>query len=313
MLSWEQFKGITAEEWMQKALSDLKGKVQEDQLQSRFGGEITLSPFLTEGTKEANAPIKVNRIRPGIQIRVVDEKSANDKIQEVLQRGADVLWLECPHPIDLLRVLDGVYLDMIQTFVYTPQESVYETLRDQLNTNLQHFYMEGHIALVHEHTSSAFAVIPANQTLSERLQHFVSVCLPLGKSGKKVCLHVEPTSDFLLQSAELRAFRHLWTQASLPDATLLIFSCITDQHLEKTELHAMIPASYLILSAQFGMSDFLLDNLNNSHSELSRLILNAQHIFQYESGVSNVLDPFAGSYLIEKLTEKLIFKANTPS
>lgn len=313
MLSWEQFKGITAEEWMQKALSDLKGKVQEEQLQSRFGDEITLSPFLTESPKESNAPIKGNRIRPGVHIRVVDENIANDKIQEVLQRGAEVLWLECPHPINLLDVLDGVYLDMIQTFVYTPQESVYETLRDQLTSGFEGFYKEGHIALIHDHNSSAFVVFPANQTLSERLQQFVSLCLPMGKSGKKVCVHVEPTSDFLMQISVLRAFRLLWEQASLPDTTLLIFSCITDQHLEKTALHAMIPASYLILSAQFGMSDFLLDKLSNIHSEFSRLILNAQYIFEYESGVNNVQDPFAGSYLIEKLTEEIILKANTLS
>jgi hypothetical protein len=311
MLTWKEFKGTTADDWMQKALTDLKGKVAPDQLQSRFGEEITMSPFLTRSPNAASLPISGNRIRPAVRLTVTDEKTANDTIHKFLHWGTEALWLHCEHPINLSVVLEGVYLDILQTFIYAPDEIVSRKLESQISENYGRYYDEGHVQMVHQHAPSAYVHLPLHQTLSERLEHFVSVCLPYGKAGKKVHVHIEPVSDFLRQIAELRAFRRLWTEALLPEASLLIFTCISDQHFEKQELHAMLPASYLILSAQFGMSDFLLDNLRSAHGELSRLVLNAQHIFQYESGVGRVQDPFAGSYIIEKLTEEIILMANT--
>jgi hypothetical protein len=311
MLTWEEFKGITAEEWMQKALTDLKGKVEADQLQSRFGGEITMSPFLTGAANGIASPITGNRIRPAVHILVSDEKSANEKIQEVLQLGAEALWLECMNVVNLSQVLEGVYPEMIQTFVHAHDYSVYKNLEGQVTTNFSRHITEDHIKMVHETASSEHIVLAQNHTLSERLQQYVSTCLPSGKNGKKVLLHVEPNTDFLMQIAELRAFRQLWLMASLEASDLIIFSHITDHHLKQTENHVMIPVSYLILSAQFGMSDYMLDGLSSQYSEYSRLILNAQHIFQYESGVSKVEDPFAGSYVIEKLTEVILSKAHT--
>ena len=122
-------------------------------------------------------------------------------------------------------------------------------------------------------------------------------------------LHIELKPDFLTQISELRAYRQLWSGASLNEDNITIFSRISDHHVNQTDQHAMIPVSYLVMSAQFGMSHYILDCLSGQYREYSRLLLQAQHIFHYESGIDRVEDPFAGSYMIEKLTEMIVSKA----
>jgi hypothetical protein len=309
MLSWEEFKGISADEWMQKAIADLKGKVQPDQLQSHFGDGMTLSPFLTGDPGAGNPPIAGSGARPAFHVEISDEKSDNIKILDALHKGAEALWLECNHEADMVKLLAGVFPDMIRTFIHAPESSVFKSIEAQITATFDRHLNEGHMVLAGDTASSQVVFLSYNQTLQERLECFVTRCLSAGSQGRKVLLHVDLKPDFLTQIAELRAYRQLWSGASLNENNITIFSGISDHHVCQTQQHAMIPVSYLIMSAQFGMSHYILDCLNEQYSEYSRLLLQAQHIFHYESGIDRVEDPFAGSYVIEKLTEMIVSKA----
>jgi hypothetical protein len=311
MLSWEEFKGISADEWMQKAIADLKGKVQPDQLQSHFGGELDIRPFLTGDLTSTKPPIAGSSARPALFVAVSDEKSDNIKILDALHRGTEALWLNCIHEADMDKLLAGVYPDMIYTLIHASEPSVFKSIEAQITTKFERYLIDSHMVLTGDAVSSEVVFITHNQTLQERLENFVSKCLPAGRQGRKVFLNVDLKSDFLTQISELRAFRQLWSAASLNEDNITIFSGISDHHAHQTEQHAMIPVSYLILSAQFGMSHYVLDGLSDQYSEYSRLLLQAQHIFHYESGIDRVEDPFAGSYVIEKLTEMIVSKVQT--
>lgn len=309
MLSWEEFKGISADEWMQKAIADLKGKVQPDQLQSHFGGGMTLSPFLTGDLVSTRPPVGGSSARPALCKAVSDEKSDNIKILDALHNGAESLWLDCKQEVDMEKLLAGVYPEMIRTFIHAPESSVFKSIEAQITAKFERYLIDGHMVLTGDAVSSEVVILNQDQTLQERLECFVNKCLSAGRLGQKVLLHVDLIPDFLTQIAELRAYRQLWSGISLNENNITIFSGISDHHVCQTEQHAMIPVSYLIMSAQFGMSHYILDCLSNQYSEYSRLLLQAQHIFHYESGIDRVEDPFAGSYVIEKLTEMIVSKA----
>jgi hypothetical protein len=309
MLSWEEFKGISADEWLQKAIADLKGKVQPDHLQAHFGGELTLSPFQTGDLTITKPPIAGSSARPAIFIAVSDEKNDNNKILNALNSGVEALWLNCKHEADIDKLLTGVYPDMIHTFIHAHEPSVFKSMEGQITAAFGRHLKAGHMVLAGDAALSEVVFIHHGQTLQERMEFFLSRCLSAGRQGRKVFLHIDLKPDFLTQIAELRAFRQLWSEASLNEDNITILSKISDRHIYKTELHAMIPVSYLILSAQFGMSHYILDCLSDQFSEYSRLLLQAQHIFHYESGIDRVGDPFAGSYVIEKLTEMIVSKA----
>lgn len=309
MLSWEEFKGISSDEWLQKALADLKGKVQAEQLQSHFGGELTLSPFLTGDFTSTKPPIAGSSARPALFMAVSNEKSDNDKILDALHSGVEALWLVCKHEADIDKLLAGVYPDMIHTFIYAHEPSFFKIVEGQITATFGRHLKSGHMILAGDAASSEVVILNYDQALQERLEFFVSRCLPAGRQGRKVFLHIELKPDFLTQIAELRAYRQLWSGAALNDDNITIFSRISDHHVNQTDQHALIPVSYLIMSAKFGMSHYILDCLSEQYSEYSRLLLQAQHIFHYESGIDRVEDPFAGSYMIEKLTDMIVSKA----
>ena len=122
-------------------------------------------------------------------------------------------------------------------------------------------------------------------------------------------------ASYFLQIAKLRAFRLLWTQVMLAyelpeeafppvEAHLAPATQTDDQHTN------MIRATTQAMSAAIGGADRLTilpgDAFQGRSTDFARRIArNVQHILQMESHLDQVVDPAAGSYYIEILTEKL--------
>ena len=182
MLSWEEFKGISSDEWLQKALADLKGKVQAEQLQSHFGGELTLSPFLTSDLTSIKPPIVGSSARPALVMAASNEKSDNDKILDALHSGVEALWLDCKHEADINKLLAGVYPDMIHTFIHAHEPSFFKSMEGQITATFGRYLKSGHMILAGDAASSEVVILNCDQTLQERLEFFVSRCLPAGRN-----------------------------------------------------------------------------------------------------------------------------------
>jgi len=124
--------------------------------------------------------------------------------------------------------------------------------------------------------------------------------------------------NFFMEAAKLRAARLLWSRImaefSPRDAksSMLRTHCQTSgvSLAEQDPYNNVVRTAYEAMSAVLGGTQSLHTNsldeaigLPTDHS--ARIARNTQLILQEETGVTNVVDPLAGSYYVEKLTADL--------
>ena len=128
--------------------------------------------------------------------------------------------------------------------------------------------------------------------------------------------------NFFMEAAKLRAARLLWTrimqdfQPKKPASLMLRTHCQTSgvSLQEQDPYNNVIRTAYEALSAVLGGTQSLhtnaLDEAMALPTEFSaRIARNTQLILQHETGVTRVVDPLAGSYYVESLTNELAEKA----
>ena len=125
-------------------------------------------------------------------------------------------------------------------------------------------------------------------------------------------------TDFFMEIAKLRAARTLWAKimqdfgATNEKSLTLRTHCQTSgvSLTEKDPYNNIVRTSYEALSAVLGGTQSLHTNSFDEAIALptefsSRIARNTQLILQNETGVTNTVDPLAGSYFVEKLTEDI--------
>ena len=128
--------------------------------------------------------------------------------------------------------------------------------------------------------------------------------------------------NFFMEAAKLRAARLLWTrimeefEPKKPSSLMLRTHCQTSgvSLQEQDPYNNVIRTAYEALSAALGGTQSLhtnaLDEAIALPTEFSaRIARNTQLILQHETGVTKVVDPLAGSYYVESLTNELAEKA----
>ena len=121
-----------------------------------------------------------------------------------------------------------------------------------------------------------------------------------------------------MEAAKLRAARLLWHRimtdlgAKNPRSKMLRTHCQTSgvSLQEQDPYNNVIRTAYEAMSAVLGGTQSLHTNALDEAMALptdfsARIARNTQLILQEETGVSNVVDPLAGSYYVEKLTADL--------
>ncbi len=124
--------------------------------------------------------------------------------------------------------------------------------------------------------------------------------------------------NFFMEAAKLRAARLLWHRimdelgAKNPRSKMLRTHCQTSGVYlqEQDPFNNVVRTEYEAMSAVLGGTQSLhtnaLDEAIALPTEFSaRIARNTQLILQEETGVTNVVDPLAGSYYVEKLTSDL--------
>lgn len=124
--------------------------------------------------------------------------------------------------------------------------------------------------------------------------------------------------NFFMEAAKLRAARLLWSrimeefEPKDAKSSMLRTHCQTSgvSLAEQDPYNNVVRTAYEAMSAVLGGTQSLHTNsldeaigLPTEHS--ARIARNTQLILQEETGVTNVVDPLAGSYYVEKLTHDL--------
>lgn len=128
--------------------------------------------------------------------------------------------------------------------------------------------------------------------------------------------------NFFMEAAKLRAARLLWSKIMAefnpkkPQSSMLRTHCQTSgvSLQEQDPYNNIVRTAYEAMSAALGGTQSLHTNSFDEAIALptefsARIARNTQLILQNETGVTNVVDPLAGSYYVENLTKELADEA----
>ncbi|MCP5072628.1 MAG: methylmalonyl-CoA mutase [Rhodobacteraceae bacterium] len=128
--------------------------------------------------------------------------------------------------------------------------------------------------------------------------------------------------NFFMEIAKLRAARILWAEVMAefnpknPKSSMLRTHCQTSgvSLQEQDPYNNVVRTAYEAMSAVLGGTQSLHTNSFDEAialptDESARLARSTQLILQNETGVTNVVDPMAGSYYIESLTNQMVVDA----
>lgn len=142
--------------------------------------------------------------------------------------------------------------------------------------------------------------------------------LELDQFARRLAFFFNASSDLLEEVAKFRAARRLWARimkdlgAKKPASQMLRFhtqtagNTLTAQQIDNNIVRVTLQA----LSAVLGGTQSLHTNsrdeaLSLPTEESVRTALRTQQVIAHESGVASTIDPLAGSYYIEELTDRI--------
>lgn len=141
--------------------------------------------------------------------------------------------------------------------------------------------------------------------------------------GERLSFFFNAHNDFLEEVAKFRAARRMWAKimkerfgVTNPKAQMLRFhtqtggSTLTAQQPENNIVRVTMQALSAVLGGTQSLHTNSMDEALALPGEKSVMIaLRTQQIIAYESGVTNTVDPLAGSYVVESLTNEIEKKA----
>ena len=147
----------------------------------------------------------------------------------------------------------------------------------------------------------------------------VSAGLGVDEFAPQLSFFFNAHNEFLMQVAKFRAARRLWARimrdrfgARDPRSMMLRFhaqtagSALTAQQPENNLARVAIQCLAAVLGGCQSLHANALDEALALPTEQSALLaLRTQQITAHETGVANTIDPVAGSYAIEKLTDEI--------
>jgi methylmalonyl-CoA mutase, N-terminal domain len=151
------------------------------------------------------------------------------------------------------------------------------------------------------------------------VQAAVDAGLPVDSFAPRVAFFFNGHNDFLEEVAKYRAARRFWARimrdrfgAKDPRSWMLRFhtqtagSTLTAQQPENNVVRVTLQALAAVLGGTQSLHTNAMDEaLGLPTEKAARIALRTQQIIAHESGVVNTVDPVAGSYAIESLTDAL--------
>lgn len=143
--------------------------------------------------------------------------------------------------------------------------------------------------------------------------------LELDAFAGRLSFFFNASSDFLEEVAKFRAARRLWARimkerfgAKKPASQMLRFhtqtagNTLTAQQIDNNVVRVTLQAMAAVLGGTQSLHTNSRDEALSLPTEDSvRTALRTQQVIAHESGVANTIDPLAGSYFIEALTDRI--------
>jgi methylmalonyl-CoA mutase N-terminal domain/subunit len=208
------------------------------------------------------------------------------------------------------------------TYIFPPEPSL------RLVTDLFRFVAEEKmnfnpisISGYHMREAGATAAQEVGFTLAnalEYLRHAVAAGLEVNRFGPRLSFFFAAHNDLFEETAKFRAARRLWARLARERYNADDQTCRLRFHTQTggVTLQAQQPMNNVVrvtvqaLAATLGGTQSLHTNgydeaLALPTAESATLALRTQQILAYESGLTKVVDPLAGSYYIEELTDRI--------
>ena len=208
------------------------------------------------------------------------------------------------------------------TYIYPPEPSM-RIVADIIEYTANEMPKFNSISISGYHMQEAGAnnVQELAFTLADGMEYVraaMSKGLAVDDFGPRLSFFFAIGTDFFMEIAKLRAARTLWARimqdfgAQNEKSLTLRTHCQTSgvSLTEKDPYNNIVRTSYEALSAILGGTQSLHTNSFDEAIALptefsSRIARNTQLILQNETGVTKTVDPLAGSYFVEKLTEDM--------
>ncbi len=359
-----EFAGVTKTEWLDKIVTDLRGKAYAELRWQKEGiqGEpvytkedldkITGYQALQNNTDSPDAEVLGARYWVNYQlIAVDDEKIANQEALDALNLGADGLLFQISKTPDFAKLLQDIQPEFCAVSFETTQEipgflSAYINHLESKDRALDKIsgYISSPGAISKEEIRKTFRLkgfktnnikLP-NQLESVNAVTELSLLLRLASeriselvefemSSEEICptlqFQLRLGKDYFIEIAKVRAIKLLvqtlmegfGQSIKASDVNVLSASSNWQESAEDKYNH-LLSATTGAMSAIVGGCNALLirpfDTTFDSQTSLaSRNARNMSSILKDEAYLNKVIDPSAGSYFIENVTDQLINSA----
>ncbi len=271
-----------------------------EDMERLFSG-INLEKISTSMTINATASILLALYiavarRSGGDVRKLSGTVQNDVLKEYIARG---------------------------TYIYPPQQAM-RIITDMFAYANEHVPDWNTISIsgYHMREAGCTAVQEVAFTLSNAVAYVeaaIAAGLDVDKFGPRLSFFFNAHNNFLEEIAKFRAARRMWArimkerfQAKNPRSLMLRFhtqtagSTLTAQQPENNIVRTALQALAAVLGGTQSLHTNSFDEaLGLPTEESARIALRTQQIVGYETGVANTIDPVAGSYFIESLTNDI--------
>ncbi len=212
------------------------------------------------------------------------------------------------------------------TYIYPPEPSM-KIVADIIEFTSREMPKFNSISISGYHMQEAGAdnVLELAYTLADGIEYVraaLSKGLDIDEFAPRLSFFFAIGTDFFMEIAKLRAARTLWSKimkdfgAKKEKSLILRTHCQTSgvSLTEKDPYNNIVRTSYEALSAILGGTQSLHTNSFDEAialptDESARIARNTQLILQNETGVTKTVDPLAGSFFIEKLTDEISKKS----
>ena len=298
------------------------GRDSDHQLAKGEVGRVGVAVSTLDDMRELLADIPLDKISLSMTINATAGILLSFVLAIAKERGM---------PFNMLKgtIQNDVLKEFIArgTYIYPPRQSL------RLVTDIIRFCHEqvpewNTISISGYHIREAGSTAPQEVgfTLANGIE-YVEAALRAGLAvddfAPRLAFFFNCQSDFLEEIAKFRAARKLWAKimrerfkAKDPKSMMLRFhtqtagSSLTAQQPLNNVVRTTIEALAAVLGGTQSLHTNSFDEaLCLPTEESATLALRTQQIIAYESGVSGSVDPFAGSYLIENWTDRLVVES----
>ncbi|MBO29771.1 MAG: methylmalonyl-CoA mutase, partial [Rhodobacteraceae bacterium] len=208
------------------------------------------------------------------------------------------------------------------TYIYPPEPSM-RIIGDIIEYTSDHMPKFNSISISGYHMQEAGANLVQELAFTladgrEYVRTAIAAGMDVDRFAPRLSFFFAIGMNFFMEAAKLRAARLLWSrimsefEPKNPKSSMLRTHCQTSgvSLSEQDPYNNVVRTAYEAMSAVLGGTQSLHTNALDEAIALptdfsARIARNTQLILQEETGVTNVVDPLAGSYYVEKLTHDL--------